>query len=328
MTLELTAALLVCVLTVQVRAASPRGVSGPYTHENLSIYLIHGRNLSSRPYLTLEEALAQHKMVVYETSNVNELSVENLSDQEVYIQSGEIVKGGQQDRTLTDDLIVPPHSGRMPISAFCVEHGRWSRRGTESTARFEAAPAAVASKELKQAIRAKSSQSEVWDRVKQVQASLSSALNASVAAPASPSSLQLSLENEKVQKSADAYVHDLSGILNGKPDVIGYAFAVNGKMNSADVYASSDLFRKLWPKLLKASAIEALGEARGGTKFTPPNVDAVRATLDEASAAQANVRDITARVRLVTRETPKTAVYDTQDRAAPNATIHTAYILK
>ena len=29
------------------------------------------------------------------------------------------------------DLIVPPRSGKLPISAFCVEHGRWSGRGNE-----------------------------------------------------------------------------------------------------------------------------------------------------------------------------------------------------
>jgi len=143
--------------------ATPQQISGPYTHDNLSIFLIHGHSQTKRQFLTLEEALEQHKIVVYETKNVNELAIENVSpDQEVYIQSGEIVKGGQQDRTITDDLIVPPRSGRLPLAAFCVEHGRWTGRGTESAARFDAAPAAVASKRLKMAIRS-ASQQEVWD---------------------------------------------------------------------------------------------------------------------------------------------------------------------
>jgi hypothetical protein len=37
----------------------------------------------------------------------------------------------------------------------------------------------------------------------------------------------------------------LSGIINDQPDVIGYALAINGRVNSADVYASNALFRKL-----------------------------------------------------------------------------------
>ena len=37
----------------------------------------------------------------------------------------------------------------------------------------------------------------------------------------------------------------LSGILQNKSDVIGYVFAINGHVNSADVYASRALFAKL-----------------------------------------------------------------------------------
>ena len=47
------------------------------------------------------------------------------------MQSGDIVKGGQQDRVLTVSLMLPPKSGRIPIASFCVEQGRWPARGKE-----------------------------------------------------------------------------------------------------------------------------------------------------------------------------------------------------
>src|SRR5256714_15564784 len=120
----------------QIQAGDYR-LSGPYTHKNLTIFLVHGKNLvSGKSFLTLQEALEQKKVVVYETKDVNELSIENLSNEDVYVQSGEIVKGGQQDRMLAVDLIVPPKSGKMPIEAFCVEHGRWSGRGNGPAAGF------------------------------------------------------------------------------------------------------------------------------------------------------------------------------------------------
>ena len=107
-------------------------LSGPYTHKNLSIFLVHGKNvIKARSFLTLQEALVQKKVVVYETKSVNELSIQNFSDEDVFVQSGDIVKGGAQDRMIGVDLIVPPRSGKLPISAFCVEHGRWSGRGSE-----------------------------------------------------------------------------------------------------------------------------------------------------------------------------------------------------
>src|ERR1700693_501178 len=67
-------------------------ISGPHTHENLSVFLIHGANQNGKKFLSLQEALQQHKAIVYETGSVNELAIENVSpNEDVYIQSGEIV---------------------------------------------------------------------------------------------------------------------------------------------------------------------------------------------------------------------------------------------
>ena len=75
-------------------------------------------------------------MAVYETKDVNELAIRNLSNQDIYVQAGDIVRGGDQDRMISIDFIVPPKSGRMPIAAFCVESGRWNKRGKEENASF------------------------------------------------------------------------------------------------------------------------------------------------------------------------------------------------
>ncbi len=97
-------------------------ISGPYTHKNLTVFLVHGKDLlAGKTFLTLQEALAQKKVIVYETKEVNELAIKNLSNQDVYVQAGDIVRGGDQDRMISMDFIVPPKSGRIPIAAFCVE---------------------------------------------------------------------------------------------------------------------------------------------------------------------------------------------------------------
>ncbi len=152
-------------LTAQTQPTGDYRISGPYGHENLSVFLIHGPNRSSRKLLTLEEALDEKKVVVYETRNVNELAIENVSNEDVFIESGDIVKGGAQDRTLKDDLILPSKSGKVSISSFCVEHGRWTRRGNESVATFNGSQQSVATKQLKMAVRMKADQSEVWNQV-------------------------------------------------------------------------------------------------------------------------------------------------------------------
>jgi ARG and Rhodanese-Phosphatase-superfamily-associated Protein domain len=103
-------------------------LSGPYTHGNLAVFLVHGpETLEGRSFLTLQEGLERKQAVVHETGSVAELAVENLSaDEELFIQSGDIVKGGKQDRTLPYDSVVGPNSGRVRINSFCVEHGRWT----------------------------------------------------------------------------------------------------------------------------------------------------------------------------------------------------------
>ncbi len=144
----------------------------------------------------------------------------------------------------------------------------------------------------------------------------------------SESSLQLALENKKVQVSADGYIKALSNIVNDSSDAIGYAFAINGKVNSSDVYASSALFKKLWPKLLKATAIEAVAEMQQDRRYDPVSRNDVRKFLAEPEKAQASEKDVTSRTRMVTRETGDDVFFETRDAAARDVWVHRNYIRK
>jgi hypothetical protein len=337
------------------------------------------------------------------------LTIQNRSNQDVFVQAGDIVKGGQQDRALALDLIVPPKSGRIPIDAFCVEQGRWSRRGDEAVTAFSASNNVLASKDLKIAANARRSQSEVWANVSKAQeklaanlsvagkarmgygrgrgaglgagrsigvgggistgsdgvagtgsggvaggipqASLSTPINqarigaidgiiasgrtlndpaglASVTDRASPSSLQLTLENKLVKDTANDYVKDLSSIVNGKRDVVGFVFAINGQINSADVYSSNALFAKLWPKMLEASAIEAIAELKAEEKFQAVDAGAVKAFLRESQTGKAEAKRVTARTSVVKCETEKNLFFETRDRSRNGKWVHRNYITK
>ena len=308
--------------------ASDYRLSGPYTHRNLSIFLVHGKSvIKSKSFLTLEEALVQKKVVVYETKSVNELSIQNFSDEDVYVQSGDIVKGGQQDRMIGVDLIVPPRSGKLPISAFCVEHGRWSGRGNERATVFNSSSDAAATKEIRLAAKRSNSQGEVWQSVTVAQDKLSRSVGSRVNSEVSESSLQLAVENNKVQETADSYVKALANIADRSDDVIGYVFAINGKVNSADVYGSNVLFKKLWPKLLKANAIEAIAELQPG-KFKPASADSVQGFLSDSEKAKGSDKDVNARVNLMTREDDENIFFETRDKKENGAWIHRNYIKK
>lgn len=318
-------------------------VSGPITYENLAVYFVHGASKAGPVPLTLAEALTENSVRVLETGRVNELSIENLGDHEVFVQSGDIVKGGQQDRVLSVSLVLPPHSGAVPITAFCVEQRRWSKRGYEDAQKFNSAAASLPSREARLAIQPPEAgllgslppgggdlalatrQQKVWRDVTGVQRSLSEALSESVASKQSPSSLQLALENEKLKKAQESYIAALEPAGENGSNIIGYAFAINGKIDSADVYPSNMLFRKMWRKLLTANVTEAIATKDGSTSAVPQRTD-VAAFLKAAERGAISKQTLTRSVELEIHTNDSSVYLET--RRADGSWAHRSYIAK
>ena len=302
-------------------------LSGPYTQKNLAIYLIHrkGRNSVPVPFI-LGEAMKKGLVKVIETGAVERLMVRNLSDREVFIQAGDIVKGGKQDRVLVYSIIIPPNSDYLPIGALCVERGRWSRRGREKVGEFSMSERSMPSKGGRIAIMKKmrrrtvpreeqvrarrrrgseSLQSEVWGGVSKLQKSLSSALRFSVVDEESRSSLQLSLENKRLESALEVYEKALSELLEKHPEAVGYILAINGEISSGDEFGSVGLFRKVWPRQLKAAATQAI-EKLDAPKREQPTLVEVAAFIDTARAAKPSGQPMPGNMTVETRETSKT----------------------
>jgi hypothetical protein len=326
---------LTCVLSVGAQVRPEPQISGPYTHDNLAVFLIRangdnsgqghpqvpvkiGEWASIAHYLTLQQAMEQRKVVVYETKQVNELAVENVSTEPVFIQDGDVVKGGAQDRMISNDFVLPPKSGRRPVAAFCVERGRWSQRGTESAAKFESSTGLAP---LRFEARAMWNQMSVWGAVEELQAALAAHLHkseatglSSVRAPASPTSLALTQSSKPVQESVGSYIRALSRVGSGKAGVVGFAFAVNGQVKSADLYASPELFAAIWPKLLSASALEAVQHRESGKVVAVPPTQ-VLAFLRDAAKGKQSTTDVDGKVKLVKRESEKQMQVESWDGA-------------
>ena len=304
-------------------------VSEGFTHKNLTIFLIRGKDAAkSGNILTLQEAMARDLFAVYETSNVNELEVENLSKEfDVFIQSGDIVKGGKQDRVLAVSVIIPARSGRIRIQAFCVESGRWEKRDAESDGRFSSSNERIVTRDLKVAANESRSQGQVWQEVEKVQDKLSANVSSDVQSTKSRTSLQLSLENKKLQGAIDEYVKKLSGITAGKTDIIGYAFAINGEINSADVYVSNALFGKLWDRMLRAAATEAVAEYNNRLAFRPVKSDQILEFMQQAEKAKSEERATTKGAKVIIRSDKENSLYEAVDEKS-KVTVHRNYVKK
>lgn len=236
------------------------------SHANLAIVLINARpDLNDKPYMTLSEALVRKMATVHETSQVDELNITNLSDQYLFVHSGDIVKGGKQDRTIQYDVVIAPNDPSEAIASYCVESGRWTHRGNESATQFGWCSQMVSSRELKIAARYSREQGEVWGQVSKQQQGLNMNMastyrvsNADVTRNTSASSLQLTLENEDLDSLRNHFHEKLAIDLGLHPGAVGFAYFINGELYGVDVYNNRQLFADLWYKLLEACIVEAI----------------------------------------------------------------------
>jgi hypothetical protein len=307
---------------------APLTISGPYTHENLTVFLFHANDqIDGSRYISLKEAFEKKKVRVYETGTVGQLEAENLSETiDIFLQAGDVLTGGRQDRTLGIDFIIPARSGRLPIPSFCVESGRWHKRRAEDDESFGSSTHSMHAKPARLAAKLKRSQSAVWEGIAACQQDLGASLGKSVHAADSPTSYQLSVEDPNLENRKRDYEQKLSRLPKSALDAVGYAFYVNGERNSIDIYGSTKLFHQLWEKLLDVAILEAISAPKGKVVF--PNTRKVEAWLKQAAKAQlSDSKEAPPRTRVETKSYNNGIVFETFDEANGNdAILHTNII--
>jgi hypothetical protein len=189
------------------------------------------------------------------------------------------------------DRIVPPESDPVDLDVFCVEPGRWvarsvnfgasgatygsSAKGTGVAGGNGAgAPGGVASGTLmvQPSVRAKAmgdkDQGQVWAEVKKQQQSVEVEVTEATPALAAPlrstSSYAMVMENKDVKEKVDAIAKPIEqnyqSLIKQLRDrkAVGVVVAVNGRIVWSDIFASTELLEKYWPKLVRSYASEAI----------------------------------------------------------------------
>jgi len=259
-------------------------VLDPITRGNLSIYpVVSALKVDTSELLTLEDGLASGAVRIaergelqgalrrrrpeqewprpvepspYVGASVNELVLVNSSSRPLILLAGEVVSGGKQNRIIGTDVVVPPHSEPLPLTVFCVEHGRWSEGGGG----FGSAKA-MAHPGIRKEAQVSHSQQGVWDSVSRSVAQLG--------ASAPTGSYVDALESPKAKREFEQfassfqtdYERELREKIRGR-DAVGVVVAINGELVWSDVFPNDDLFLKYWPKLLRSYVLEAEGSGR------------------------------------------------------------------
>jgi hypothetical protein len=108
-----------------------------HAREHLTIWILDGDNVMQHPYRTLEQALSDGEAIIL-NENSQTLWIENRSDTDLFLESGDLLKGGQQDRMIASDRILPAHDTARDLEVYCIEHGRSTKRGAEPIETFSA----------------------------------------------------------------------------------------------------------------------------------------------------------------------------------------------
>ena len=298
-------------------------VLAPISHGNLTIFpVVAGTTHDTSDFLTLDEGLRSGQVIVSEAgqvqplirrrtrptryqnegAQVNTLVLVNDSDRPLLLLAGEIVTGGKQDRIVGKDRIIPPHSDPVDLGVFCVEPHRW----VEESANFKpnSVPLMVQPSVRAKAM-AKKDQTQVWA---EVQNSIDNA-----APPAKPETNGLGAvgggmyrtENgnttssyartmsskplqDKVNDVAVPMEHSYESVISQlrQQHAVGVVVAVNGRIIWADLFASTQLLEKYWPKLVRSYATEAISTTgKGGA----PSEKEAQAFLDKLSGTHESV---------------------------------------
>ena len=285
-------------------AAAGVRVGAPVTAENLTLFPVHGEPEAQMPVelTTLDAALARGEAEVRElgtdaagrSAEVNRLTIHNQGKLPIYVLAGTVVKGGKQDRQISQDFVIEG-SAKVAVDAFCVEQGRWTtERGGRATGGKFSEAKGLAQSEVRRAGQYERNQGEVWSKVAEV--------NAAHKQSAPSGTLLATLDDAQLRKRRAALVRAMDAALGGaaaEAPVVGFGYAVDGQIRNVRWFQSPSAFALFRATLLETAALDALtAQGKHGRKTAPKlEARAVDEFMRDIEAGAAQTRETAAQNR-------------------------------
>jgi hypothetical protein len=245
-----------------------------WQHENLRLIPIIAdetfltANAATSEVKTLSEIIENYRFRISEKKPygrfddggaVNSLTVQNKTENAVFLMSGEIVQGGRQDRVVGDDQIVAARSLK-DIPVFCVEPHRWNYHNTTDEEALSKAENDkifafsgyyhVAAGDIRQTLAGSKNQQEVWDKVGKI---------TSEHEAGSETGAYAALENsEAFTRRRDAYLNFFSGKFSDLDGMVGILAVSGNQVIGSDVFGSPDLLQRQLDHLLYSYVTDAI----------------------------------------------------------------------
>lgn len=248
----------VSIQIVELLFENPLGILDfhkPQVHDNITVIPLTYKG-KSLDYISVNQAEELGLISINETETVSQLEIINKSDKNVLIPFGVTVRGGKQDRTIWEPILLPAGGKqnifkksreeavqKYTIPAKCVEQSRWTyqkKRGFKSTATrlhpnvaFEAISA--------------SGQTGVWNEIQ----SYRSEMNYDLDIAPTQSYLEMTEKNEKT-------IENIINAFKNVENQCGIAAFINGEFVGIEFYANPKAWQSMSTAIFKAFANEAL----------------------------------------------------------------------
>lgn len=232
-----------------IEGLSRYALASPISYEGATIVpIVDVSSSSARPApqgtedaISLTEAKKNGWIEIHETpgsAEVNKLEVNNVGPKPILLLAGELLLGGQQDRIVAKDTIVPP--GKMvEVPVFCVEPGRWEGESKKFEGQGRMVPQSI-----RKETSTSESQQEVWNRVGEYNASTYK-FDPSLASDhdlSGVTSVRAGLSSKELDKKVKAGLPEMQNALKGVKNVVGYVYVLNGEVQSAELFGTPKLF--------------------------------------------------------------------------------------
>jgi translation initiation factor 1 (eIF-1/SUI1) len=254
---------------LQVTYPEPTAINN-YTFENLRLYPVYAKETFKSTfknvgkYMTLQEALTKNKVKIKEKSEggtVNTLSIENISGDTIIVITGDVVKGGKQDRIINKDLLLSPGSGKKDLPVYCVESGRWSSGASVASNGSAAAEFKgyynKGAMSLRKVVEKEQDQQKVWSKVDEI--------NSNNKTSTSTKTYTAITGSADFTKKQEKYMAFFKNKFATDPNVIGVVVVSGNKVLGCDMFATHDLFAQQYQSLLHSYVTEAVVNGKSVT---------------------------------------------------------------
>ena len=224
-------------------------IGQPQSFEHMQIYPLYLNNPDTFPYYSLDQAGSKIRISEIESWGIEKVRILNKGNHYVFIAGGQLITGGRQNRLLSEDILIAPHSEITISGVYCVEE----LRSTGTKEYFEFSPY-IGGRSIRDSANSKAPQETIWNTVTKTSERYDSE---------SPTrDYHMVFETPELKKQYDKYYQGIPWSQFRKS--VGMVVAWKGQIIGAELFSNPDLFRQYYKKLLYSYLIDCPKEFHHG----------------------------------------------------------------